>query len=274
LLGTTSSNYGSGAAPLGIISIASKTVITSTTVTVNVNTSYSNPLDNYNYTQTITNGSGVTYWPSGATISSVTYATLQASNSSGTPTYGISTTNSSNGCGLSATSSTSGSTTTTYSFFNQSFTINFSDSTNTFIATSPNNAFYTANSGTSWTTIPRTSYPYALIVPKADNSLTTITIIPSTGSKYVSPSLPNYTVEYNGNGNTSGTLPIPQYMDPYIVGTTSILLRTNTGALAKIGFIFSGWNTAADGLGIDYAVSAPYNSSSAASLTLYAKWTL
>jgi uncharacterized repeat protein (TIGR02543 family) len=235
-----------------------------------VNTSYSNPLNDYNYSQTITNGSGVTYWPIGATISTITYATLQASNSSGTPTYGISTTNSFNGCGLSATSSTSGSTTTTYSFFNQSFTINFSDSTNTFIAISPNNAFYTANSGTSWTTIPRTSYPYALIVPNADNSLTTITIIPSSGSKYVSPSLPNYTVEYNGNSNTSGTLPIPQYMDPYISGTTSITLRTNSGVLAKTGFVFSGWNTAADGTGTSYAVSATYNS--AASIILYAKW--
>jgi uncharacterized repeat protein (TIGR02543 family) len=270
LLGTTSTNYGLGTAPLGIISIASKTVITSTTITVNVNTSYANPLDDYNYSQTITNGSGVTYWPSAATISSITYSTQQLSNSSGTPTYSISTSNSVNGCGLSATSSTSGSTTTTYSFFNQSFTINFSDSTSTFIATSPNNAFYTANSGTSWTTIPRTSYPYALIVPDADNSLTTITIIPSTGSKYVSPSLPNYTVEYNGNGNTSGTIPIPQYMDPYISGTTSITLRTNSGSLGKTGFTFSGWNTAADGTGTSYAVSATYNDT--ASLTLYAKW--
>jgi len=271
LLGTTSSNYGSGDAPLGIISIASKTVITETTIQINVNTSYSNPLNDYNYTQTITNGSGVTYWPSGATISSITYATLSASNSSGTPTYGISTTNTFTGCGLSATSSTSGITTTTYSFFNQSFTINFSDSTNTFIATSPNNAFYASNNTVpTWATIPRTSYPYALIVPKADNSLTTITIIPSIGSKYISPSLPNYTVEYNGNGNTSGTLPIPQYMDPYISGITSITLRTNSGVLAKTGFTFSGWNTAADGTGTSYAVSSTY--SGGASLILYAKW--
>lgn len=194
------------------------------------------------------------------------------SNSSGTPTYSISTSNSTNGCGLSATSSTSGLTTTTYSFFNQSFTINFSDGTNTFIATSPNNAFYTANSGTSWTTIPSTSYPYALIVPNADNSLTTITIIPSTGTKYVSPSLPKYTVEYNGNGNTSGTLPIPQYMNPYISGTTSITLGTNSGVLAKTGYTFGGWNTAADGTGTSYAVSATYNGT--ASLILHATWVL
>ena len=271
LLGTTSSNYGSGAAPLGIISIASKTVVTQTTIQINVNTSYSNPANDYNYAQTITNGSGVTYWPSGATISSITYATQSLSNSAGTPTYSISTSNTFNGCGLTASSSTSGITTATYSFFNQSFTINFSDSTSTFIANSPNNAFYASNNTIpTWSTIPRTSYPYALIVPKADNSLTTITIIPSTGSKYVSPLLPNYTVEYNGNGNTSGTPPIPQYMDPYISGTTSITLRTNSGVLAKTGSTFSGWNTAADGTGTSYAVSATYNGT--ASLTLYAKW--
>ena len=274
LLGTTTTNYGSGAAPFGIISIASKTVITQTTIQINVNTSYLNPLDDYNYAQTITNGSGVTYWPSGATISSITYSTQQLSNTA-TPTYSISTTNTINGCGLSASSSNISGTSTIYSFFNQSFTINFSDSTSTFIATSPNNAFYASNNALptpTWATIPRTSYPYALIVPKSDNALTTITIIPSSGSKYVSPLLPLYTVEYNGNGNTSGTQPIPQYMDPYISGTTSITLRTNSGALGKTGFTFSGWNTAADGTGTSYAVSATYNGT--ASLTLYAKWEL
>ena len=269
LLGTTASNYGWGTAPLGIISIASKTVITQTDIQINVNTSYANPADDYNYTKTITNGVDVTYWPVGATISSITYATLNPSNS-GTPTYGISTKNSFNGCGLSANVGASGATVTAYSFFNQSFTMNFSNSTSTFIANSPNNVLYTTNGGTSWVNAPRTIYPYALIVPKSDNSLTTITIEPSTGSPYVSPSLPDYTIEYNGNGNTGGSIPNPQYMDPYVSGTTSITLRTNSGTLAKTGFTFSGWNTAANGSGTDYAVSAVYNGG--ASLTLYAKW--
>ena len=271
LLGTTTTNYGSGAAPLGIISIVGKTVITQNTIQINVNTSYSNPADDYNYANTITNVTDVTYWPIAATISSITYATLAASNSSLTATYGISTTNTSNGCGLSPFTGTLNTTTNLYSFLTQSFTINFSNGTSTFVANSPNNAFYASNNTVpTWATMPRTSYPYALIVPKADNSLTTITIIPSTGSKYVSPSLPNYTVEYNGNDNTSGAPPIPQYMDPYISGATPITLRTNSGTLAKTGSTFSGWNTAADGTGTSYAVSATYNGT--ASLTLYAKW--
>jgi len=265
LLGTTTSNYGSGAAT-GVISIASKTVITQTNIQINVNTSYLNPANDYNYAKTITNGVESTYWPSGATITSITYATYNPTNSVSAPTYSISTKTSFSGCGLTATNAG----TATYSFFNQSFTINFSNSTNTFIATSPNNAFYTADSGATWTNAPRTVYPYALIVPNSDNALTTITITPSTGPQYVYPPLPNYTVEYDGNGNTGGFLPAPQYMDPYVSGTTSITLRTNSGTLTKTGFTFSGWNTAANGSGTNYAAGATYNGG--ASLTLYAKW--
>jgi uncharacterized repeat protein (TIGR02543 family) len=263
LLGTTTSNYGSGAAPLGIISIASKTVITQSTIQINVNTTYANSANNYNYAKTITNGVDSNYWPSGATISSITYATLNPTNST-IPTYSISTQTSFNGCGLTATNLG----TTTYSFFNQGFTLNFSNSTSTFIVTSPNNAFYTADGGTTWTNAPRTAYPYALVVPKSDNALTTITITPSTGSQYVSPPLPNYTVEYNGNGSTSGSLPAPQYMSPY-TGTPSINIG-GVGTLAKTGFTFNGWNTKADGTGTPYAAGASY--SGGASLTLYAVW--
>lgn len=269
LIGASTTTYGSGDAPLGIMSIASKTVITQTNIQINVNTSYINPTDDYNYSKTITNGVDVSYWPSGTTISSLTYSTLNPVNSN-IPTYSISTKTSFNGCGLTANVGSSGATITSYNFYNQTFTMNFSNSTTTFISTSPNNVLYSTNSGTSWINAPRTVYPYALIVPKSDNALTTITIIPSVGSQYVYPPLPNYTVEYNGNGNTSGSPPSPQYMDPYLSGTTSITFRTNSGSLVKTGFTFSGWNTAADGSGTNYAASATYNGG--ATLILYAKW--
>ena len=273
LIGASATTYGSGDAPLGIMSIASKTVITQTDIQISVNTSYANSANDYNYSKTITNGVDVAYWPSGTSISSITYATLNPSNS-GTPTYGISTKTSFNGCGLTANVGSSGSapnaTITSYNFYNQTFTLNFSDSTSTFIATSPNHVLYSTNSGTSWINAPRTVYPYALIVPNSDNALTTINISTSSGSEYVYPPLPNYTVEYNGNGNTSGSLPNPQYMAPYVSGTNSITIRTNSGSLAKTGFTFSGWNTAANGSGTNYAINATYNGG--ASLTLYAKW--
>ncbi len=274
LLGTTSSNYGYGTAPLGIISIASKTVITQTTVQINVNTSYSNPADDYNYAKTITNGVDVTYWPVSATISSITYATLQAPNSTSAPTYGISTKNTLSGCNLSVTTANSGFTTTSYSFFNQSFTINFSDSTSTFIASSPNNVLYASDTRVpTWGVVSRTVYPYALIVPKADNALTTISIIPSTGSQYVSPALPNYTIEYNGNGATGGNIPAPVYMSPY-TATTSSTIGGNTGLLTKstAPSTFSRWNTAADGSGTNYGTGYTTTYSGGASITLYAIW--
>jgi uncharacterized repeat protein (TIGR02543 family) len=161
-------------------------------------------------------------------------------------------------------------------WINQTLTINFSNGTSTFIANSPNSFFYTTNGGTTFINPPKSLYPYAAYVgnvlglPKSDNTITTITVITSTGSSYVFPPQPNYTVEYNGNGNTGGfSLPNPQFMFPY-TGTTSITISGNTGSLTKTGFTFSGWNTAANGTGIDYAAAAIY--SGGASIILYAKW--
>jgi len=268
LVGTTTTNYGSGLGPYGVISISGKTVITQTNIQVFTNTTYANPANDFNYTKTVTNGVDVTYWPSGAIISSLTFTTQNRTNSNGPPTYSLATTNSFGGCGST--------TTNNWTFLNQTLTMNFSNGTNTFIANSPNNFFYTTNGGTTFTNPPKTLYPYADYVgnvaglPKSDNTITTITLIPSTGSSYVYPPLPNYTVEYNGNGNTGGfSLPIPQFMTPYS-GTTSITISGNTGSLTKTGFTFSGWNTAADGSGTNYAGGATYTGG--ASLTLYAKW--
>jgi hypothetical protein len=38
----------------------------------------------------------------------------------------------------------------------------------------------------------------------------------------------------------------------------ALTLQTNTGSLAKTGYTFSGWNTAADGSGTSYAEGASY----------------
>ena len=73
-----------------------------------------------------------------------------------------------------------------------------------------------------------------------------------------------YSITYSGNGSTSGTVPGVQS------GSGTVTLSTNTGTLAKTGSYFNGWNTAADGTGTAYAVSASYTLS--ASVTLYAKW--
>ncbi len=78
-----------------------------------------------------------------------------------------------------------------------------------------------------------------------------------------------YTVTYNGNGNTGGT--IPSDTAHYVLGQ-GVIASSNTGALAKSGFTFSGWNTAADGSGISYAAGASFTMGSS-NVTLFAKWT-
>ena len=286
IVGSTASNVGSGAAPEGLISITSKMVITSATITINTNTTYLNSANDYNYSYTITNGTGVTYWPSGATISTVTFPftpPLQVNSAAGSPTYSVSTRNCVSGCGLSGTGSGSGSTFTSFNFFNQGVTLNYSNGTNTIFVSSPNNSVQTIDSGANWVQTPTSLYPYSLIIPQlpppvtanaCSAALTTVTIIPSTSSEYVYPPLPNFTVEYNGNGATSGSIPVPLYMSPY-TATTTTTISGNTGSLTKASApnTFSRWNTAADGSGTNYGPGYTTTYSGGASITLYAIWT-
>jgi hypothetical protein len=271
----TDTNYGYNVtAPFGIISISSKTVITFGSIQINVNTSYSNPANNYNYTKTIINGIDSLYWPNGQTISSITFPSSNERNSSSMPTYSVSTTKTTSGCGLTTFSVLSGTTTNTHTFLNQSLKLNFSDSnSNTIICNSPNNVFYGTTPSnppgpTVWQDAPRTIYPYALNVSRSDNALTTISIIPSFTSAYIFPTLPNYTIEYDGNNETGGSLPDPQYMAPYVSADTSVLIRNST--VLKNNNIFFGWNTKANGSGTQFYPNQPYNGG--ASLRLYAKW--
>ncbi|TFG60247.1 MAG: hypothetical protein E4H36_12400, partial [Spirochaetales bacterium] len=80
----------------------------------------------------------------------------------------------------------------------------------------------------------------------------------------------SYTVTYNGNGNTGGTVPA----DPgrYEEGA-SVVMPGNTGTLVKGGFYFAGWNTQADGGGTAYTAGQTLTMG-AADITLYAKWSV
>jgi hypothetical protein len=276
IVGSTSSNVGLGTAPEGLISITSKMVITSATITINTNTTYLNSANDYNYAYTITNGSGVTYWPSGATISTVTFPftpPFPVNSAAGSPTYGVSTRGCVSGCGLSGTGSGSGATFTSFNFFNQGVTLNYSNGTNTIFVSSPNNSVRTTNSGSTWIQTPTSLYPYSLITPRSSAALTTVTIIPSTASEYVYPPLPNYTVEYNGNGSTGGNIPAPVYMSPY-TATTTTTIGGNTGSLTKstAPSTFSRWNTQANGSGTNYGPGYTTTYAGGASITLYAIW--
>lgn len=75
-----------------------------------------------------------------------------------------------------------------------------------------------------------------------------------------------YSVTYDANGATDGTVPDVQSK----IHGINLVLAINDNGLAKEGYSFSGWNTQADGFGIDHAPEDEYDTDAA--LTLYAKW--
>ena len=78
-----------------------------------------------------------------------------------------------------------------------------------------------------------------------------------------------YSITYNGNGNTSGSVPTDS--STYQQGNTVTVLG-NTSSLVKTGFSFGGWNTLANGSGTTYTASQTFTMGTA-NVTLYAKWT-
>ncbi len=83
----------------------------------------------------------------------------------------------------------------------------------------------------------------------------------------------SYTVTYDGNTNDGGTAPVDP-SSPYTFGSVVTVLA-NTGNLTKTGYIFVGWNTAANGSGTNYAASGSATFTlGAANVVLYAKWVL
>ncbi|WP_234993048.1 MULTISPECIES: InlB B-repeat-containing protein [unclassified Paenibacillus] len=81
---------------------------------------------------------------------------------------------------------------------------------------------------------------------------------------------PTYTVTYDGNGSTGGSVPTDG--GSYEQGVAASVYGNN-GNLVKTGFTFAGWNAAADGTGTDYAAGADFILGSS-DVILYAKWTL
>jgi uncharacterized repeat protein (TIGR02543 family) len=88
---------------------------------------------------------------------------------------------------------------------------------------------------------------------------------------YSTLTVTTYTVTYNGNTNTSGNVPTDG-SSPYSSGSSVIILG-NSGSpiLAKTGFTFAGWNTAANGSGTSYTQGNAFSINS--NTTLYAQWT-
>ncbi len=111
---------------------------------------------------------------------------------------------------------------------------------------------------------------YSYATPQTGN--VKITLETSTNSIYLVSCKITYaagfTVTYNANGATSGTVPTDA-SSPYASGAT-VTVKGNTGSLAKSGYVFGGWNTKADGTGDNYDAGETFSISS--NTTLYAKW--
>lgn len=78
-----------------------------------------------------------------------------------------------------------------------------------------------------------------------------------------------YTVTYDANGATGGTVPADS--NTY-TEASSITVLDNTGALSKDGYVFAGWNTAADGSGTACAPGVALTVGDG-NIILYAVWT-
>lgn len=79
-----------------------------------------------------------------------------------------------------------------------------------------------------------------------------------------------YTITFNGNDETSGSV---AQMAGVAYNTTDTL---PANGFTKTGYTFAGWNTKADGTGTNYAAGAPAKelaTEDGATVTLYAKWT-
>ncbi len=78
----------------------------------------------------------------------------------------------------------------------------------------------------------------------------------------------NYTVTYDGNGNTGGSVPVDS--NSYTAGQAVTALN-NLGSLVKSGAAFDNWNTQVGGSGTTYTPDQVFLMGST-NLTLYAQW--
>jgi uncharacterized repeat protein (TIGR02543 family) len=78
-----------------------------------------------------------------------------------------------------------------------------------------------------------------------------------------------YSITYDSNSATAGTVPTSQ---SYTTDGSTLTLPGNSGTLARTGYTYSGWNSAADGTGTSYTASQT-NVTITANKTFYAAWT-
>src|SRR5665648_992481 len=128
-------------------------------------------------------------------------------------------------------------------------------------------ATHGGNVGTLPTEPTKTGYTFTSWNTAAGGGGTEFTVATAVTADitvYAKWTINSYTVTYNGNGSTGGT--VPAGPTSYTYGATVTGLG-NTGTLVKIqdgiSLLFTGWNTTADGSGTGYIEADTFNMGSA-----------
>lgn len=132
---------------------------------------------------------------------------------------------------------------------------------------------YSVDGGTA-TSVSQSSKVYTISGISATTSLT-IQNVNTTNTQFQISTIEityetassTYSVTYDGNGSTSGSVPED---DKEYDKDDKVTVLGNTGGLAKAGYAFGGWNTENDGTGTTYDADDTFTITS--STTLYAKW--
>jgi Listeria-Bacteroides repeat domain (List_Bact_rpt)/Cadherin-like beta sandwich domain/The GLUG motif len=127
---------------------------------------------------------------------------------------------------------------------------------------------YTWNGGSgSWASESGTTKTSSsLALKNGSNNLVITVTAPNGGRTRYSVGVTCYIVSYDGNSAASGSAPAARYL----IGGGTETLAANSGSLAKTGYTFLGWNTAADGSGTRYSTGDSLQIS--AGMTFYAWW--
>ena len=147
------------------------------------------------------------------------------------------------------------------------FFITVQPNSSSFGSTVPNGTDkYLKDSSLSISATPNTGYIFSRWSDNDTNASRTVTVIEDKTYTAIF-TLPNYTVTYNGNDNTGGSVPTDSHS--YSSGSEVEVLG-NTGSLVKTGYTFLGWKMHQGGSGTLYNAGDTFNISG--NTVLYAQW--
>ena len=89
------------------------------------------------------------------------------------------------------------------------------------------------------------------------------------GQGFFGQARPRFSVTYNGNGNTGGSVPVDNNL--YESGSPVSVL-SNSNSLSRTNYTFSGWNTSLSGNGTNYPAGTGTLTMGTSDVTLYASW--